>query len=416
MKRYLEVEVDDDMIKESGLDADDYIRQEMGWMEESGFILCDVISEDPAAKGMLEYHPPYGGTELVEPYLDVYQENNNLYVGLAYLDPEYGKQPYADVTVNVGRLPYLHAAIDTNNNGEKIVDFLTENGFGALTDQVMLSGYCEYPVFKFSEEALGKISPRVFGEYQKANHIETEQAKAVDGIAERLLDSHAGKGNEGIYLLGEKAARTYIANAFWSREHPGDVSFSVLASGDGAQKSPIAQGVMGGFASIEDCVQHVAKEFTPIDAPSPRFVAECTHSVDSIDYCQKAIGEKLGRPPTFYFSFGANKDYPFQEGWVEVKAADLEQAKALFRSHFPDKRPGLLNCAFVYTAQEWQQTSMAKGAPSQICHQIIDAAGHYRRDMQKEKPLSSLVEKAKARMAKRVERAASNRRQPEQER
>lgn len=46
MKRYLEVEIDDDIIKESGMDADDYIRHEMGWMEEAGFILCGIASDE----------------------------------------------------------------------------------------------------------------------------------------------------------------------------------------------------------------------------------------------------------------------------------------------------------------------------------------------------------------------------------
>ena len=215
MKRYLEVEVDNDMIKESGLDADDYIRQEMAWMEESGFILCDVISE---------------------------------------------------------------------------------------------------------------------------------------------------------------------------------------------------------LASVEDRARSVAEEFTPIDAPSSRFIAECAHNADPIDYCQKARDEKQGQPPTFYFSFGSSDSYPFRGGWVEVRADDIKQAETLFRSHFPDRHPGVLNCAFVYTEQEWRKTLMAEGHGGQKCHQVIDTPGVYRRDLPKGKPIPSLVEKAKERMAKRVERAASKHQRSEQER
>ena len=36
------------------------------------------------------FHAPYGEAEKVEPYLSMYTDNDNLFMGLAYEDPEYG--------------------------------------------------------------------------------------------------------------------------------------------------------------------------------------------------------------------------------------------------------------------------------------------------------------------------------------
>ena len=131
---------------------------------------------------------------------------------------------------------------------------------------------------------------------------------------------------------------------------------------------------------------------------------------------RKANSIEAEQPPTFYFSFGSSDSYPFRGGWVEVRTDDVKQAETLFRSHFPDKHPGVLNCAFVYTEQEWRETPMAEGHGGQRCHRVIDAPGVYRRDLPKEKPISPLVKKAKERMAKRAGRAASKHQRLEQER
>ena len=121
------------------------------------------------------FHAPYGEAEKVEPYLSMYTDNDNLFMGLAYEDPEYGKQPYTDVTVNITKLPYLMAAIDVNNNGQEMMDFLVDNGLAVpLKGQSVRSGYVDFPIVVFSSEALAKIDPEVFAEYQQANGVEPE--------------------------------------------------------------------------------------------------------------------------------------------------------------------------------------------------------------------------------------------------
>ena len=50
----------------------------------------------------------------------------------------------------------------------------------------------------------------------------------------------------------------------------------------------------------------------------------------------------------FFFTFGTDRGFPFYRGHVEVLALDERDAVAAFRQHYPDRTPGIINCAFVY--------------------------------------------------------------------
>lgn len=137
-------------------------------------------------KKTYELASQYGGTYTVQPVLNMYAHNNNLYVGLECRDPDDGFwEPFASVTVNITELPYLYATIDTNDNGPKILDFLEQNGFGQRTDFSIPSGMCYYPVFQFSEEKLREIDAMTFAKYAKAHGQEKvpldNQIKAAAG-------------------------------------------------------------------------------------------------------------------------------------------------------------------------------------------------------------------------------------------
>jgi len=119
------------------------------------------------------YVDSYGDANTVYPRLNYYVSDNNLYLGLVSYEPEIeAMDHYCDVTVNIDTLPYLHAAIDTNNNGQKMVDFLVENGFGEDTGMKISSGFCRYPIFCFNEEKLREIDPVTFAAYAKANGMD----------------------------------------------------------------------------------------------------------------------------------------------------------------------------------------------------------------------------------------------------
>ena len=60
----------------------------------------------------------------------------------------------------------------------------------------------------------------------------------------------------------------------------------------------------------------------------------------------------------YYYTYGTDREYPFIGGWTEVEAVSYQAANKLFRIVHPDKTPGILNCAFVYTEEQFNHTSM----------------------------------------------------------
>lgn len=147
-------------------------------------------SPEPVAteKPTFDYHPSYGGTEKVELSIDAYAEDTNLYVGLISVDADGNREPFTDATVNVSWLPYLEAAIDTNNNGLEMTDFLKENGLAEFTGHTLPSGFCAYPVFRFNEAALEKADPHYFREYQRLCGVEPKEI-AADAKKDQSLDA-----------------------------------------------------------------------------------------------------------------------------------------------------------------------------------------------------------------------------------
>lgn len=83
--------------------------------------------------------------------------NGNLYVGMDYFDKEFGCMcPYGDITVNLIDLPKGHAAIDTNNMGTAVLDFLKKYKLAEPIGLEIPSGFCMFPVYKFNEMELRK--------------------------------------------------------------------------------------------------------------------------------------------------------------------------------------------------------------------------------------------------------------------
>jgi len=77
-----------------------------------------------------------------------------------------------------------------------------------------------------------------------------------------------------------------------------------------------------------------------------------------------------------FYTFGTAEHYPHYGGWVEVEAASIEEAHETFRAHYPDRLPGILNCAFYYTDKEFQGTPMmANGNWGKKCHRKLKATG-----------------------------------------
>lgn len=96
----------------------------------------------------------YKGKTVV-PYIDMYAENYNIYMGFKLMDKG-SLSPYCDVTVNLVDFAPLIGCIDINNE-PKIFDFLIKNGFCEDLKQKKYSGFAEYPVVVFNKEKMLEI-------------------------------------------------------------------------------------------------------------------------------------------------------------------------------------------------------------------------------------------------------------------
>lgn len=98
----------------------------------------------------------YGKNHPMTFHLANYAENGNLYVGMI-TNEEGWPEPWSNLTVNLSVTCKPNCAfIDTNNNGDEILDWLEDNGFGQQTGRIKVSGWCVYPEFEFDMEALMK--------------------------------------------------------------------------------------------------------------------------------------------------------------------------------------------------------------------------------------------------------------------
>ena len=118
----------------------------------------------------LQYDASWGESYTIYPHMGKYDENNNLFLALACFDKERKDVvPFSDITINAGKLPYLHSAITPFVIEEGLLDFLSKNGFGQLTGEQIQSGFSSYPIFRFNEDKLREVSPLDFTAYARAN-------------------------------------------------------------------------------------------------------------------------------------------------------------------------------------------------------------------------------------------------------
>lgn len=87
----------------------------------------------------------------------LYVNGNNLYVGVVTWDEEEEYwEPWCDLTVNLPGcvLAKNEAYLDTNNCNPEIIRCLFDKGYVIDTGKVGHSGFCTYPLVRFTEEFL----------------------------------------------------------------------------------------------------------------------------------------------------------------------------------------------------------------------------------------------------------------------
>lgn len=135
------------------------------------------------------YKDSYGDEFTVYPKLNMYADNSNLYVGLDSFDEDIGEvDAYCDLTVNIYKLPYLCSCVNIEYGGEQHAKFLEEQGIAQFTGKWVPSGFMSFPVFRFNEDKLREIDPKMFAEYAKAYGKEVEVKKPLDQQIQKASD------------------------------------------------------------------------------------------------------------------------------------------------------------------------------------------------------------------------------------
>lgn len=88
-------------------------------------------------------------TKELIPVIAKYSNNDNLAIQLFCKEEGYF-EPYSTLTVNIHELEdKTEAYVDVNNN-PNILNWITANGIAIPTGETAISGYCEYPLYKFN--------------------------------------------------------------------------------------------------------------------------------------------------------------------------------------------------------------------------------------------------------------------------
>ncbi len=70
----------------------------------------------------------------------------------------------------------------------------------------------------------------------------------------------------------------------------------------------------------------------------------------------------------FYFTFGSDLAFPFQNTYIIVLAESEKAAVEKFRDKYPDRHKDTVNCAFWYSEERWHgsQNEAWYGEPAEI--------------------------------------------------
>ena len=250
MKYNVDIEIDDKAIKDSGMDPDDYIRQEMGWLEDSGISLVDLTAREE--KGTSD--------------VSLYSSN---YSGEYRGGVEWRIAKDADLPIA--------AYIPDRESGNPLIEIRE------MKDTSLVWG--EY------ELRIGKEEPLSFDNLDEAVDAANAYIRNLEGKEAERYPVHELAGHEGIFHVGKAEGKQYIINAFWSDVEPGYVNDGVFALGEDGRLEILTSEFCNGYLTTEDCVRTLVGEHVPIENPDIQFVAICTHEFDTADDYYEALEE-----------------------------------------------------------------------------------------------------------------------------
>ena len=59
----------------------------------------------------------------------------------------------------------------------------------------------------------------------------------------------------------------------------------------------------------------------------------------------------------YYFTFGSDERFPYQNGYLVIYAKDMSEAVRMFRDKYPDRNEGIINCSFYYSQAAWDSST-----------------------------------------------------------
>lgn len=125
---------------------------------------------------------------------------------------------------------------------------------------------------------------------------------------------------------------------------------------------------------LEDCTQAVLRVFEPTGkgvSCVKKVYLNTDPFVAVLQVITQVYPSFLLPKVSYYFTFGSSSEFPYRNGYLIVKAYNKSDAVSIFRSYFPDRTEGVVNCAFIYNQEEWEETTMGD-LPYYPCYQVLE--------------------------------------------
>ena len=85
---------------------------------------------------------------------------------------------------------------------------------------------------------------------------------------------------------------------------------------------------------------------------------------------KECIGSSMEELTPFYFTFGTDPEFPYQNGYLVVYASTLSEAVRKFQEKYPNRMLNLLNCSSVYSRSVWERSGLGE-AKDYPCFEVL---------------------------------------------